>query len=192
MKAISTKNKINNFVYLFNLKLAVLINYFFLKKLLTINSTIPLFFILIVNSAITYGQSNVCNASLKVEQERNTRSTPLEGTYYSMIISNSSSFSDTFSLLSLNINSSCRNSDGSSSANNVNIEAAFLDANLKSINEISISAGESIKFFLHITVPRGTATNKWCCTQIIAESKTCSNYKVNTILHTLIIDSNDD
>ena len=95
------------------------------KKLLPIPCRVLWVIIVMLTTTITFGQSNSCNAELKVEKDRNIRSTPLDGTYYSMVITNTASSTDTFSLTALNINSTCANTDGSSSADNVNIEGNF-------------------------------------------------------------------
>jgi hypothetical protein len=145
-----------------------------------------------ISSRTDLVQSSSCRVELRVEKDRNIRSTPPEGTYYSMIITNTGSSADTFSLATLNINGSCSNTDKSSSAGNVNLTTSFLDSNLSSIKEISLNAGQSTNFFVHITVPVDTAINKWCCTQVTAQSKTCSNYKMNIVLNTFVINPNED
>ena len=109
-----------------------------------------------------------------------------------MVITNTGTSTDTFFLSSLNINTTCSNTDGSSITDNVNLEAAFVDINLSPISEISLNAGESINFYSHIIIPVGTTIKKWCCTQVNAESKTCSNYKVSTVLHTYFSGPNED
>jgi hypothetical protein len=143
-------------------------------------------------TANSYSQSNSCQAKLIVDHNLNTGSSSETGTYYLMVITNSGSSTDTFSLSASNINATCSNIDGSSTAGNVNLEASFVDANLSPINEISLSAGQSINFYSRINVPMGTNIKKWCCTEVFAQSKTCSNYKVNTVLHTFYSGPNED
>jgi hypothetical protein len=149
-------------------------------------------FILVFFTSIVFGQSNNCKANLIVEDNGYIRSTPLEGTYYSMIITNTGNSSDTYSLSSSNINSSCTNNDGTSTASNVVVNTDFIDPNRNPITEITVNSGESVNFYVHITVPIGTPINKWSCTQIIAESKTCTNYKVDSVLHTFVINPSKD
>lgn len=149
---------------------------------------ILLFFV--IGTTTSVGQKS--SIEFKVEKDRNTRSTTPDGTYYPMIITNTSKSADTFYFSSLNINSSCVNNDGSSTAKNVNLETVFLDKNLKSISEIKINAGETVSFFARVLVPKGTAFDKWCCTQVTAKSRLNPNYKVDTVLHTLVIDPNQD
>lgn len=150
------------------------------------------FFMILFNVAISYSQSNQCNATLIVEKDRNVRSAPQNGTYYSMILTNNATVTNTFSLNSSIINNSCQNPDNSSSSQNVIVTSNFLDKNLNSISEITISPGQKIKFFVHITVPIGTSTSKWCCTKISATSNICPTYEVNTVLQTLVIKSTED
>ncbi len=143
----------------------------FLQKLSLKISKISLILILVFNVTTTFGQSNSCQANLIVDHNLNVGSTSPEGTYYSMIITNTGTSADTFSLSSLNINTTCSNTDGSNTADNVNLETTFVDINLSPLNEISLHAGESIHFYSHVTIPAGTVIKKWCCTQVIAESK---------------------
>ena len=143
-------------------------------------------------TSIIFGQSGACQAKLVVENNGNYRSSPLGGTYYAMKLTNTAATAETYSLSGSTINSSCTNKDGSSSANNVSVNFSFIDANKKAINEIKVDAGQTVNFYIHITVPIGTTINKWSCTQIVAESKTCANYKVETVLHTYVINSSLD
>ncbi|MFB9076384.1 hypothetical protein ACFFLS_19060 [Flavobacterium procerum] len=156
----------------------------FKKKLLT--------FLFLLITAISVAQSGSCSASLNVENNGNIRSTPLDGTYYSLILTNKSSSADTFVLSSKNINSSCVNTDGSSSATNVTINTDFVNSERNSLSEINLSAGESVNFYIHITVPAGTSTQKWSCNKITATSKNCSSYAVDTVLHTYVINPVND
>jgi hypothetical protein len=165
---------------------------FFNKKALLIPSKIGYIIFLVLCTAISFAQSGSCSATLQVEKDRNTRSTPAAGTYYTMIISNTGMSNTTYTLSSSNVNSSCANNDGSSNSNNVNLTANFVDINLNPISEISLSSGQTVSFLVNIKVPVGTTLSKWNCTQITATSTSCSNYKVNTILHTLVSDPNQD
>ena len=164
----------------------------FLQKLSLKTSEISLFLILAFNVTVTFGQSNSCQANLIVDHNLNVGSTSPEGTYYSMIITNTGASADTFTLSSLNVNTTCSNTDGSNTADNVNLETTFVDINLSPLNEISLPAGESIHFYSHVTIPAGTDIKKWCCTQVTAESKSCSNYKVSSVLHTYFSGPTED
>lgn len=157
-----------------------------------ISTTISKFILilLVLSSAVAVGQTK-CTADLRVEKDRNTRSTPTDGTYYSMQISNTGKAVDVYSLSAMNL-TDCSNSDGSSSAKNVSLTAVILDKNLKPIDELKVNPGETMLFFVHMLVPKGTPFDKWNCTQITAKSKMCTTYKVHTILHTLVINPSED
>ena len=148
--------------------------------------------LLVFITSNTFGQSNNCQAELKVEDNGNIRSTPLDGTYYSMIISNLGSSPDIYTLSKTNINSICTNMDGSDNAGNVIINTSFIDPDKNTITQITVNPGESVNFYIHVTVPVGTVINKWSCTQVIANSKNCPNYLVDAILHTYVIDLSKD
>lgn len=148
--------------------------------------------IFVLNTVTVLGQSNSCSALLKVEKDRNTRSTPQDGTYYTMLISNNGSATDVFRLSALNVNSTCANTDGSDTTKNVKLNPLFLDANRNPITEISVNPGQTVSFFVHIVVPINTPFNKWNCTQISAKSRLCNTYEVNTVLHTLVINPSED
>lgn len=145
---------------------------------------------LVLNSTFAFSQT--CNANLKVSKNRSIRSATSAGTYYKMSISNDGINNDVYTLSFLDINNICTNSDGSSNTSNVVLNISFEDNNFSPINTIAVNSGETLNFLVHVTVPVGTTLNKWCCTQITASSNTCSNYKINTTLHTLVINSNDD
>jgi uncharacterized membrane protein len=143
-------------------------------------------------TTISFAQSGSCNANLIVENNGNIRSTPLDGTYYSLILTNKGSSTDTYVLSAQNINASCANTDGSSNASNVSINVDFIDSEKSSISEITVNAGQSVNFYIHISVPAGTPVDKWSCNQITASSKNCTNFSVNTVLHTYVINPVND
>lgn len=146
-------------------------------------------FFLLVNSVSSFSQN--CNANLEVSKNRNTRSASNTGTYYKMIITNNGP-NDVYTLSSINANTICSNSDGSNTSTNVVLNISFEDLNFNTINSVSLKSGETVTFLVHVLVPTGTPINKWSCSQISANSNLCSNYKINTTLHTLVINSNDD
>lgn len=188
-----TQSKKSNFNDFRITKLIMLIISVFIKNKTIMNYRILFIILSLFTPTLFFGQSTSCNADLKVDQGRNSQSSSSAASaLYIMVLTNKSSSLDTYSLNAFNINSTCINNDGSSTIGNVNLETTFLDSNQQPISNITINAGESASFFVKAKVPNGTAFNKWCCTQINAESTTCSNYKVNTILHTLVINPNED
>ena len=166
-----------------------------MKKKITLSSfnvSVVLLMFFVFGSVNLFGQSNNCDAEIGVLQNRNTRSVTPSGTYYKMILTNNSLSSDTYIFTSEDINQSCTNTDGSSTANNVILNYSFLDFNQSPISEVVLKPGESFKFLVFVTVPIGTVINSWSCANIIGASKTCDNYSVNTILHTRVIDPSQD
>lgn len=157
-----------------------------------INSKFILVLIVILTSTFSFAQSGSCKATLVVENNGNNRSTPPNGTYYSMILTNNSSSSDTYILDTKNINASCTNTDGSSTAKNVIINTDFIDSEKNAISQITVSAGQSVNFYIHVTLPMGTPVEKWSCNQITATSKNCTNYSISTVLHTYVINPAND
>ncbi len=138
-----------------------------------------------------YGQSSTCKVVLKAEKDRNSRSTTQTGTYYKMIITNSGESKNTFELSYVNINSNCSNEDGTSTASNIDLNLEFLDLNLSPLYQLSLNKGETITFLAHVIVPNGTIPNKWCCSKVIAKSNNCSNYSIDSVLHTLLVSSEE-
>lgn len=181
------QSKADNFsATLPNLKLA-----HFLKENFDVTSLTVIVLFLLLNSLSSFGQTS-CQADFNVYKGRNIRSVPLDGTYYTMVITNKGTTRNIYSLSAKNINATCANTDGSSSVGNVNINSTFLDWDRNAISQVEIGAGQSVKFLVRITVPPGTSINKWCCTQISASSNDCSNYRVSTVLHTLVINPSEE
>jgi uncharacterized membrane protein len=148
--------------------------------------------VLVLHTSMFFAQSGSCKGALQVEQNRNYSSTPPEGTYYTLLLSNAGTSSTTYTLSSSNVNSSCSNNDGSSTSGNVNLTISFADTNSNPISEITLIPGETKTFLVNIKVPLGTTVSKWNCTQISASATTCSNYTLNTLLHTLVSDPNQE
>lgn len=163
---------------------------FSFKKNLLQKNIFSLLFCLI--TGISFAQSGSCNASLIVENNGNVRSTPFDGTYYSMILTNKGASTDTFLLSAKNINSTCTNTDGSPTGTNVSVTAHFIDSEKNPISEMTLNAGQSVIFYIYVTVPIGTSPDKWSCNQIIATSKNCTNYSTDTVLHTYVINPVND
>lgn len=145
-----------------------------------------------LTTSVSFAQSGSCNGTLVVENNGNIRSTPPDGTYYSMVLTNNSSSTDTFILSTKNINTSCTNPDESTTAGNITINSNFIDSERNPLSEITLTTGQSVNFYIHITIPPGTSLQKWSCDQITATSKNCTNYSIDTVLHTYIINPAND
>jgi uncharacterized membrane protein len=173
-------------------KTILFLTVFFNKKTNTIPSKISYIIFLMLCTVVSFAQSGSCKGTLQVEDNSNYTSVPPEGTYYTMLLSNTGTTNSTYTLSSSNVNSSCSNGDGSSTSGNVNLNISFTDANSNPISEITLNPGETATFLALIKVPLGTTVSKWNCTQISASATTCSNYSLNTILHTLVSDPNQE
>jgi len=192
MRPKTTLNLFENF-FAFELKKHILLFLVFAnKKVLQTPSMLLCTSILVLSSSITYSQSGSCKATLQVEKNRFTQSVPPEGTYYNLQISNTGTANSTYTLSAANVNNTCSNNDGSSTSSNVNLSISFSDINQNSINEISLSPGETATFLANVKVPAGTTVSKWNCTEITATSTTCTFYKVSTVLHSLVSDPNQE
>ena len=186
MKPKTTLNLLKDFLTNLIQKIILVCFSFFDKKVSLATYKIAIVFLLF--SINSYSQA--CKATLHVEKNRFTKSVPPEGMAYKLLISNTGPSNTTYVLSVSNINTSCSNNDGSNTSSNVNLNFTFADTNTNSINQISVSPGETIPFIVQVKVPNGTAVNRWNCTQITATSIECPSYKVNTILHTLVSDPN--
>ena len=164
----------------------------FIQYLQSLNNISKIILILLLTSSVTYGQNDLCKARLIVDHDLNIGSSNADGAYYLMTVTNTASTADTFTLSSKNINTTCSNTDGSSSAHNINLDAVFVDTKLNPISAISLNPGQTYSFYTHITIPMDSEIKKWCCTQIFVQSKNCLDYKVNTIVHTYYSGPNEN
>ncbi|MEN2413371.1 Fn3-like domain-containing protein [Flavobacterium mesophilum] len=137
-------------------------------------------------TTVSFAQSGSCKATLGVEKDRYYSNAGDNGAYFTLVLTNTGNSDDVYNLSALNINSNCANNDGSSTSQNVNLVASFLDNSNVPITSISLSANQTATFSIHLTVPQGTAYNKWNCMQITAASSNCANYTVSTVVHTIV------
>jgi hypothetical protein len=137
-------------------------------------------------TTLSFAQSGSCNATLGVEKDRNYSNADTYGAYFTLVITNEGNSTDVYNLSALNINGNCANNDQTSTSQNVNLIGNFLDNSAVPITSITVSSHQIATFSIHLTVPQGTAYNKWNCTQINATSTNCSNYTASTIVHTIV------
>lgn len=147
------------------------------------------FVIAILSITSLSAQNSNCDATLVVEKERNVRSTTSQGTFYSMVLTNNSNTTSTFTFSSQNLNNNCTNPDNSTTSSNVVLGTIFLNKKQVPITSLTLTAGQKADFFVKIVVPNNLPVNRWSCTQINALSNNCTTSSINTIIHTLIIDS---
>lgn len=163
---------------------------YYTKK--NINSILFNIIFLMLFSYNSEAQLKKCKAKLQVENNRNSRSVTPRGTQYLLQISNESTLIATYSLYATNINNSCSNNDGSATSNNVNLYVTFSDLDSNPISSITVNSGETKQFLVKMKSPPGTPYKRWNCTQINADSRDCSNYSISTVLHTFVINSNEE
>lgn len=156
---------------------------FSFKKNIFQKNIFSLLFCLI--TTIAFAQSGSCNTTLGVEKERNYSSAGTDGAYFVLVIANEGNSTDIYNLSALNINDNCSNSDQTSTSQNVTLIGRFLDNSSVPITSITVLSHQTATFSIHLTVPSGTAYNKWNCTQINATSTNC-NYTTSTIVHTIV------
>lgn len=137
-------------------------------------------------TSIAYSQSGSCKATFGVEKNRNYGNTTKNGARFTLVITNEGNSKEVYKLSATNVNGSCSNNDESSTSQNVNLNSSFLDKNSAKITSIEVPAHSTVRFSIHLTVPTGTPYNKWNCTQINAVSSNCTNYAVNTVVHTIV------
>lgn len=143
---------------------------------------------LLLNISFSFGQSKTV---LKVQNDRINRSTTLKGTYYKLELTNSG-VSDTYDLSYVNVNEKSTNPDGSSVKENVKLKITFMTKDFRPITQLKVNSGETINFLAYIEVPQGTAFDKWSSNNVIAASRSNSNNKVDTVLHTVVINTIDN
>lgn len=140
----------------------------------------------------SYAQIKSCQAQIIVQDNGNVDSISENGLLYTMLLTNTGTTADTYTLTSKNVNSNSKNPDDSVTNTNVVLNTLFLDAEKNEITKITVNPGQSISFFSKLTIPLRTAFSKWSSNQIIATSTNCTSYKVDTVLHTYVLnpDSN--
>ncbi len=140
----------------------------------------------------TFSQSTNCQAKIIVEENGNVDSVSENGVLYKMLLTNTGTTTDNYKLSVVNVNSTSKNPDESSTQDNVALKTIFLNQQKNEITEIIINAGETFSFYSMLTIPTGTPFSKWSNNQIIATSSNCPTYKTDTVLHTYVLnpDSN--
>lgn len=148
--------------------------------------------ILLLLSSTVSAQSGNCSAKFVVENNGYVRSTPLTGTFYSLVLTNTGSSTDIYNLISSNQNGLLSsNPDSSNASLNVMLNSRFVDESDNVLTSISLEPGKTISFYLEIIVPTGTEYNKWNTMKVVAKSKLCTDSINDLVLHTHVIDVNE-
>ena len=145
-----------------------------------------------------------CSADLSVEKNRNYKSAYADGVSFKLILTNTSSNTNTYSLSTKKLEGACGKSSNtgktSSKSQNSNIDlnvsiqanASSKSANRKSNNEITLRSGQSYKFIVKVTAPKGTPYNNWGCIEVDAISKDCGSSSATTILNVYVPDPSEN
>ena len=149
-------------------------------------------FYLFLASTSSYSQIKNCQAKIIVEENGNVDSISENGLLYTIILTNTGTTSDRYIITSINVNSNSKNPDNSTTNTNVVLNIIFLDADKNEITEIIVNPGQSISFFSKLTIPVGTDFSKWSSNQIVATSTNCTSYRVDTVLHSYILNPNSN
>ena len=162
-----------------------------MKRNSTLNRVTLVITLLIFSSTVLSAQSN-CGVKLSANKNRNAKSIPVVGAVFRMVISNTGNATDTFILSARDINSLCSNLDGSSNEYNFAINSEFLDFDKNKITSITLNAGETTNFLVSVSIPEGTSFNTWSCLEIIASSTRCNGISSATVLHSKLIDTQQE
>ncbi len=135
-----------------------------------------------------YAQS--CDAQLMVEKNRNSKSADEDGAVYNMVLTNTSSAVENYSISVKQLEGSCSNVAYKTSAANVDLDVAISGnaARTSGANEISVKPGQSYNFTIKVTVPKGTPSKRWSCIQVEAKSPSCKGKAASTVLKVFVPD----
>ncbi|MEL6811375.1 MAG: hypothetical protein AAFP76_08585 [Bacteroidota bacterium] len=154
----------------------------FRKKFLSV-----LVFLLITS----FSFSQNCSAELTVEKDRNARSADQDGTEFWMTLSNTSSSTHSYSISTINLKESCASKNRMSDSPNVNLNVSVVVDKATS-NSISLRSGETKKFKVAVSVPKGTASNSWSCIEVQAQAEQCSAVVATALLKVYVPGSLDE
>jgi len=163
-------------------------------------------------SSIVYSQnkkivsgSQDCSAELNVEKNRNTRSANEDGANFTLILKNTSSFTTTYDLSTMNLSVPCNNNvDQKSNGLKTSNTNVVLDVSLQTDDidnqarkklgktEITLAGGQSYKFKVNVNVPKGTPYFTWSCIEVEAKSTSCSSSSAKTILSVYVPDPSEE
>ncbi|WP_120200954.1 hypothetical protein [Ichthyenterobacterium magnum] len=145
------------------------------------------------SKAISYKD---CKAELSVEKNRSFKSADEDGTQFSLVLTNMSLDSKTFYLSAKSLSEPCDNKAkynkrGSSTNVDLNVSLNSDNVNKSAINKITLRSGQTYKFKVNVSVPKGTPYNTWSCIEIEAKSKDCESKPEKTILSVFVPDPSE-
>ncbi|MBL4663497.1 MAG: Fn3-like domain-containing protein [Flavobacteriaceae bacterium] len=155
-----------------------------IKSLFLFTTLISLF-----GFSTAYGQ--ICNSELIVSQNRDARSaSENDPTQFQLELTNNSSKSQTYDIKTARFEGSFavkgvgKDKLASTSKLNVTIEQNHSVSN----NRITVPARSTVKFQATVSVPLGTAVNRWSGIEVRAVSDNCTDGKVSTLLKLFVAD----
>lgn len=138
--------------------------------------------------------SQNCRAQLSVEKDRNTRSAS-EGddTSFWVVLTNNSSKTETYSISTVNLKTSCDNQYNRTNEPNVPLSVSMTGNDSRSAfnGSTSLRPGQSYRFRVDVSVPAGTPFNRWSCIEVQAKTPTCTN-PATTTLKVLVSDPSEE
>lgn len=143
------------------------------KTKLAISKTgLLIIFLIICNISIVNAQN--CNDS--IEAKRNKRAIDNDGTYYKVLLKNSSFKNTTYSL-SYVYDDNCSKSTKSNYQSNIPLKISFSEINQQDIPIVSVSlASNTEKIILVKVLKKNNApVNLWTCFKVIAKNNSCNN-----------------
>jgi hypothetical protein len=126
--------------------------------------------------------SQKCSAELTVEQNRNFKWAVNGSLNFSLILTNTTSNTTTYSLSTKMLKESCVTIPNKKSLkNNIDFDVSLQMNDSKntskhsSKNEITLNGGQTYKFVVTISIPEGTPYDNYSCIEVEANSKDCED-----------------
>ena len=157
------------------------------RKLIITRKLITLLFFFTISFIGTSVFAQNCNAELVVEKNRNTRSANEDGAAFSLVLTNNSSITTSYIITTINLKESCANKNRKTSLSNVNLNIV-----IQGNTQISLGAGQSYNFKIHVNVPTGTPYYRWSCIEVQAKSDECNSISANTLLKVYVPDPTEE
>ncbi|WP_040254621.1 hypothetical protein [Psychroserpens mesophilus] len=143
-----------------------------------------------------------CSANLTVEKDRKAKSADEDGAQFILILTNTSNGTKTFNLSTKNLSTPCNNKTsqynrGTNSNNTVldvsleNISSNRNSSPNASTSNVELSSGESYKFIVNVTVPKGTPYNTWSCIEVEVNSEDCESLSETQTLSVFVVDPSE-
>ncbi|GAB5401434.1 MAG: hypothetical protein Aureis2KO_30190 [Aureisphaera sp.] len=162
--------------------------YFTYAKGLCSKNSLTTLTLLILFSTISFAQD--CGVTLEVDKGRNSRSVDEDGTQFVLVLTNTSSSSETFNISTSLIQDGCSNGKRALQSSAV-LDLSIVDMQYKgkSASKISLGAKQTRKFMVDVKAPVGTPHSQWGCYEVKAVSNDCT---ASTVLKIYVPDSSEE